>query len=879
MIHAHELCDDSTAVRTVRASDRFYCRSIGQIPPTLPFKVPLAESGRLPGYRRSLKKWPVYNASGLPLLVSDAAALLRWAHFDRSFHPIRPPDQRSALKNQSPESKPDRTSDTAQVSKSSEGLPVDEIMTPEIAQEEALRGDFVIRWAVILLAVLLGWTHITSTTTLVQLRTGQMLRANGILPPRNDTFFTHTMAMEPWVNPSWLGDLFLSCLYDLGGATALTIWNVLLAGLCFWLISRISRPGVSTWWGSLCALAALIACFPLLTPGPSSMTVLGLALVLTLLQRTIESPHGNSLWYFSPILFLWSNFDERAYYGVAIVLLFAIGRLLQPAAPGCRKRLLAATVSAVVASCVHPFPGSVFTAPMQFHNSFLPAMNAYGGSLSQEFPHLWLQVFDVAAWTGNGPYLWAAAVLLGLTVIACFLNFRKLDLGLLLVALGINAIGLLSGSDFTAVAIVNSVIATLFVQAWYVSAVRQTYSINPGELFFSRGGRAVTVLGLFAVAYLAISGWMTGPDGRRIGVGFSPQLQADIEGYDELIGAASTGAFDDHPFHLTPRQGDLLIWTGRRSFSDSRLALFANGDPSILETQRNLIERLLSPAEELPIAELKEWERARDLKLRQYGLVQIIVPLETPMDYTYWNDLMEQQLIAEGGPVRLWRQVALAGPAVRLFRLDGIGETERTYLAKLRSSSTIDNTFMTPTVGEAVNRSMFPGAPTFYEQSLLLPKPTASNEIRVAEHYLQRLTRARLSPAEATAYCYQAIRHARRGLNGDHNNFAGYRNLATAYANLYFLEKGLVENDPQTLLVERRYFQAIAALRHALIRMPDDLNLQFLMFQLFAQSNQNDLALDCLERIKVLTGERDGDDGSYTVIPPRLPVMPVHDRR
>ena len=48
------------------------------------------------------------------------------------------------------------------------------------------------------------------------------------------------------------------------------------------------------------------------------------------------------------------------------------------------------------------------------------------------------------------------------------------------------------------------------------------------------------------------------------------------------------------------------------------------------------------------------------------GLWHGVVPLETPADYSFWNDLVEQKLPAEGGPIRLWRQVALAGPAVRL---------------------------------------------------------------------------------------------------------------------------------------------------------------------------------------------------------------------
>src|SRR5205807_5512415 len=67
--------------------------------------------------------------------------------------------------------------------------PVDEFddyeeLTPEIAEEEAIRNDFVIRWAVVLLAFLLASTRIADSASLVHVKTGQYLAANGILPPR-----------------------------------------------------------------------------------------------------------------------------------------------------------------------------------------------------------------------------------------------------------------------------------------------------------------------------------------------------------------------------------------------------------------------------------------------------------------------------------------------------------------------------------------------------------------------------------------------------------------------------------------------------------------------------------------------------------------------
>ena len=62
-----------------------------------------------------------------------------------------------------------------------EGIPEYEPLTPELVEEEAIRGDFVLKWAVVLLAFLLGSTRIGETATLVHVKTGEYLAA-----PRED---------------------------------------------------------------------------------------------------------------------------------------------------------------------------------------------------------------------------------------------------------------------------------------------------------------------------------------------------------------------------------------------------------------------------------------------------------------------------------------------------------------------------------------------------------------------------------------------------------------------------------------------------------------------------------------------------------------------
>src|SRR5579872_6423751 len=154
-----------------------------------------------------------------------------------------------------------------------------EPLTPEIVEEEAIRGDFVLRWAVVLLAFLLGSTHIVETPTLVHVKTGQYLLTHGILPPRNDVF-SYTALERPWANLSWGFDLLTAGLHAIGQFTALSLAKAIVIAVAFWLIGRISRPGTSTWWGSICGVLAMLGCHLRMSAQPTIVTLLGLALVM-----------------------------------------------------------------------------------------------------------------------------------------------------------------------------------------------------------------------------------------------------------------------------------------------------------------------------------------------------------------------------------------------------------------------------------------------------------------------------------------------------------------------------------------------------------------------------------------------------------------------
>ena len=131
--------------------------------------------------------------------------------------------------------------------KPGDDLPEEIELTPEIVEDEAIRNDFMLRLAVVLLAVLVACTEISETRTLVHIKTGEYLGSHAVLPPRTDVF-THTASEKPWINLSWLFDLFSAGVFAVGGAISLTVLKSLLAGLTAYLLIKAVKRDVPTWW-------------------------------------------------------------------------------------------------------------------------------------------------------------------------------------------------------------------------------------------------------------------------------------------------------------------------------------------------------------------------------------------------------------------------------------------------------------------------------------------------------------------------------------------------------------------------------------------------------------------------------------------------------
>lgn len=731
-------------------------------------------------------------------------------------------------------------------------LPEWEPLTPELVEDEAIRGDFMLRWAVVLLAFLLACTPIAESQTLVHVKSGQYIAAHGWLPPRTDVF-SYTATDRPWINLSWLLDLILAGVYSVGshvgldGAVGLSLLKAVVAALTFGLILHVSRRGVSTWWGSICAALALVSCYPQFTARPEMMTLLGLAVTLWLLHRWRETGNSRSLWLLPGVFLLWSNFDPRMFLGLSLLLLYGagegVGHLLGRSGfsdATQRKRFWGVVGACVIAALVNPFGWHSLTAPVSLYGVEYPALRVHYGASTSAAALANFPMTAAVFWSSLNHELVAGLLVLTAALIAMLLNRRQVAPAHVGVFVGFAGFAVAAGHELAAAGLVVCVLATLNAQDWYRANFRQTYSVELRELLFSRGGRAVTVLVLFAVAYLAISGWLDGPNGRRTGLGLHAGLQARIDGLRSEL----KDSFDDRPFNFRFRQGDVLIWIGQRPFVDHRVALYHGSGAADLLERHDFTRRALrksrgngSDAEHRDV-----WSQT----FNQYRVTHVVPRLSEPNpDYVTYFDLLTSP--------DDWEFTELGSAGAVFYRKDLDDPRLKAYLADHRVDFR-KQAFRTE--GPAPLPRDWARSKSVYEKYLSLPQTEQPNAIQRAMHYQAHLRNAAgYDVSEAAALAYLMIRAVNQGLAEDPQSAVGYRLLGEAYYILGQLEGRIVPTSNGTFS-GRRFIQIVQAYRQALLIEPDDRPTNRVLADVFYRQHKHDLALESLERYRDLTTER-----------------------
>ncbi|MGD9712461.1 MAG: hypothetical protein AB7V46_10395, partial [Thermomicrobiales bacterium] len=675
----------------------------------------------------------------------------------------------------SPTQPPDDKSDAKSVTDTTATVESEEL-TPELVEEEAIRGDFMLRWSVILLALLLGWTVVSDTLTLVRIRSGEYMASHGFLPPRVDVFSTAASG-QTWVNLGWLGDLILAGTYNIGGAAGLTILTAVLAAVTFRLVLQTSLPGVSTWWGSLVAMLGVVACFPQLTSN-SIWTLLGVALTCRLLQRFDEEPAARSLWGLVPSFWIWANLDRHMFVGLAVLLLWALGRtatnlgLLDAwRVPLSRIWMPVAAVCVVV--LLHPWHYQVWVSPWLSLGVELPEIGMYG-TVTDEFVWQWDSMISNEFWAILDVFVIFALVTAGVALLAMACNIKDVPFEHLLWFFGLNGLAVAAGVFLPAATIVNVVIATLNGQAWYRRTFSQKYTVNPWALAYSRGGRAITVLAVFGIAYLTITGWLMGAAGRRIGTGFEQNLASNISSYDKVL-ASGPDVDELRAFNFRPEQGDILIWLGYKPFVDRRFVVFTQGDENLLELHRK--------------ARLAVLQHERDVWLETFNKYELnaALPRLSGVDPSY-STFMSMLTTRDGEP-QDWYPLSIGAATTPFYLING-DPAIADFIENGQGLNLIREAFREPQGDPPNSEPYWPTPPTFTDRYVLLPNPAIPNGIQLARHYDKLLSEAQnLDVRLRLAMAYLGIRNARRGLAENPNIAEGWRILSRCYLEIQSQEE------------------------------------------------------------------------------------------
>ncbi len=735
-----------------------------------------------------------------------------------------------------------------------EELPEYEPLTPELVEDEAIRGDFMIRWVVVLLAVLLACVSTIESATLIHIRSGQTIMANGYWPPATDTL-SSTAEGQPWYNLSWLFDLSIASLYNIGGPILITLAKAILVGVSFWTVVQTSKRGVSTWWGSVCAVLALLACYPYFSAEPVMITICGVGILFYLLNRWQESEFESIPWAIVALMCVWSNLDPRMYLGLGLVVLFAIGRTVggflnsdDSSASASTRPVWILTGLCIVASLVNPFLWRSLLSPLALYGSELPGWqtlfsNARGVTEVGYFP-LTHSIF----WENLNHSSLAGLMLIATAAVCMYLNRSRLDWGHLFVYIGFIGFSLLSSRDLGPTSVVCAVLATLNAQEWYRNSFRQTYSIETSELIFTRGGRAVTVVALAGLAYLAVGSRLSESPWWQVGFGFHEQLQNEID----AVSQSMEESFDDRPFHFGLRQGDLLVWVGKKSFIDSRLSLFTSDTPSVLDKFLQARSALFLPLtqSEVPKTPEEAEQRSRKWKdiLDEYKIAWAVASLHGIVpDYLSHFSLM----VAE----QEWKMVGLGPYSSTYCRLD----VDRDGMEEYRDKLTVD--FLKQAFKDDIEskdiavREDWAQPATFYQKYLTRARSPMPNPIRQALHYREYFRLAdrgglQLNPRLSIALSHLIIRNVNAGLVDDFQQADGYRALGAAYEILRLNESEISRLSGGGYSSERRFYQAVQALSQALVIEPNHLATRRYLQNIYVTQRRVDLVLRELKRIK-----------------------------
>ncbi|MCA9098666.1 MAG: hypothetical protein KDA36_09775, partial [Planctomycetaceae bacterium] len=387
--------------------------------------------------------------------------------------------------------------------------------------------------------------------------------------------------------------------------------------------------------------------------------------------------------------------------------------------------------------------------------------------------------------------------------------------------LGFAVLMVLSAHELAVASLVFCVLATLNGQNWYENRFSLEYTTETKFLLLSRGGRAVTVMGLFAISLFVAVGGIRAPGGSRLGIGLSPELAGHVASYENLLGTTH----GDRGFDFNPVQGDLMIWAGKKPFIDQRLELYVG------EVEEDLIDLHFKTRDTFRVTKQSTIEsRRKGLDTLEKYQISFAIPRLTGFNPDYQT---MAGLLSDPN----WAMQRLGASTAVFYRFDPKDEELVSFLKETQQIFT-EEAFRKE--ADAIPpRVDWPTPPSVYEKYLWGRSEDLSAESLEAQHLMQL---AALIPTPNPSMAYLAIRRGQQALSKNPNDVLANIVLGEAYTYLGSFDTLNSGSRGGSMIEQLRYMQAVAAYHHALISDPKQVEVHYALYKLYERARKADLA-------------------------------------
>ncbi len=164
--------------------------------------------------------------------------------------------------------------------------------------------------------------NVTDPDVWWHLRTGQLILQNHAVFHTDP--YSFTKLGQPWVNHEWLSDVLIFSVYRLAGWGGLIVTFAAITSVTFMLVFVRCEDG--TYLAVAFAVWAAMASAPAWGVRPQTLSLFFASLFLFLLERWYVRP--KVLWYTLPLMVLWVDLHAGFAVGIAFMILFLAGDVL-----------------------------------------------------------------------------------------------------------------------------------------------------------------------------------------------------------------------------------------------------------------------------------------------------------------------------------------------------------------------------------------------------------------------------------------------------------------------------------------------------------------------------------------------------------------------